>query len=299
MSAQNVAITPGCNQAFCATLHALAGPGDRVILTAPYYFNHQMWLTMQGVEPVLLPCAEADGLPCVDAAHSLVDERTKALVLVSPNNPTGAIYSPELLDAFLELSLRLDIALVVDETYKDFLPARARPHALFTASRWDKSFISLHSFSKSYSLTGYRVGAIVAGNRVLQQIEKVLDTVAICASQLSQRAALYALTHLDAWRDERCDELVARAGALRDAFARNDLEYRLVTAGGFFAYVRHPFDRTPSKTIAQRLAGEQNVLCLPGSMFGPNQESFLRFSFTNVGEEQFPALTERLVATQT
>lgn len=299
LSYDQVAITAGCNQAFCATLQALAGPGDQVLLSSPYYFNHHMWLTMQGIEPVLSPCNRDDGLPSVEATGQLIGQRTKALVLVSPNNPTGAIYSPELLAEFLDLAARFDIALVLDETYKDFLPGGTRPHKLFSASRWERNLISLHSFSKSYSMTGARVGAIVAANRVLDQVEKVLDTVTICPSHISQCGALHALQHLDTWRDARTTELVARADALRDAFKRNDLGYRLASAGGFFAYVQHPFTDQTAEAVAKRLAVEQNLLCLPGSMFGPDQELFLRFSFTNVTPAWFPALMDRLLASET
>jgi aspartate/methionine/tyrosine aminotransferase len=164
LDARDFGITAGCNQAFCVAMSALAGPGDEVILPAPWYFNHQMWLQMQGITPVSLHCDEMKGaMPDPVAAAALIGQRTRAIVLVTPNNPTGAIYPPALIAAFYELARERDIALVLDETYKDFMPGTAPPHDLFTRADWRDVFIQLYSFSKAYSLTGYRVGSVAGG----------------------------------------------------------------------------------------------------------------------------------------
>ena len=294
VDAAQVAITAGCNQAYCTVMHALAGPGDEVILTAPFYFNQNMWLQMQGVQPRYLHCDAHSALPDVEAAEALISARTRAIVLVSPNNPTGAIYPAELIARFHALATHHGITLVLDETYKDFLPDAARPHACFEAPEWSRHLVSLHSFSKSYSMTGYRVGAIVASSDVLESVEKILDCVTICPSNLSQRGAAFALRELDSWRRQRCAEMVSRASALRAAMADPSLDYVLLSAGGFFAYVRHPFEGSSSHAVARHLAGEHNLLCLPGTMFGPEQEPFLRISFTNVDEQAFPDMVQRL-----
>jgi len=134
---------------------------------------------------------------------------------------------------------------------------------------------------------------------VLAQVEKILDCVTICPANLSQRVAQFALESLGQWRDERCGELVSRADALREAFTRDELRYQLLSAGGYFAYVRHPFNGMPSPQVARHLAATHNLLCLPGSMFGPDQDAFLRLSFTNMAREQLGELVERLIQSQT
>ena len=126
IAASRVGITAGCNQAFCVAVTALAGAGDEVILPAPYYFNHQMWLDIQGIRAVHLPCEEEQcAIPDPAAAARLIGPRTRAIVLVTPNNPTGAIYPPETIAAFFDLAQANSIALIVDETYKDFRPDTA------------------------------------------------------------------------------------------------------------------------------------------------------------------------------
>src|SRR5210317_975067 len=179
VTSDHVAITAGCNQAFCATIAALCRSGDDIILPAPWYFNHDMWLQMAGVKTQALLCDDTL-LPDRDRAAQMIGPRTKAIVLVSPNNPCGVEYAPELLQSFYELCRARGIALIVDETYKDFHSNAQRPHGLLQNENWDSVLISLYSFSKTYRLTGHRVGAVIASPKKLKEIEKFLDTVTIC-----------------------------------------------------------------------------------------------------------------------
>jgi len=297
--AERVGITAGCNQAFCLAATALAGPGDEVLLPLPYYFNYQMWLEMEGVRAVHVPCREERAaLPMVEDAARLLSERTRAIVLVTPNNPTGAIYPPALIEAFYELARAKGLALVLDETYRDFRPETTPPHGLFRKPGWEETLVQLYSFSKVYSLTGYRVGAMIAGERMLGEVAKIMDCVAICAPRIGQEAAAFGLDHLEAWQREKCALMQERLEALRRVFADNRLAYRLVSSGAYFAYVRHPFEGTPAATVAQRLAREENLLCLPGTMFGAGEEPYLRLAFANLDKALMPEVGRRLLASQ-
>ena len=294
-----IAIAAGCNQAFCLALMALAGPGDEAILAAPSYFNYQMWLEMLGVAPVYLPFRpERGGVPDPADARARITPRTRAIVLVTPNNPTGAIYPPETIHAFHGLAREAGVALVLDETYRDFLPGEAPPHGLFARPGWEETLIHLYSFSKVYSLTGYRVGALVAAERLLAEIAKAADCVAICAPAIAQEAALFGLQHLAAFRADKRRLVLERVARFRAVFERNTLAYALISAGAFFAYVRHPFAGVPAAAIARRLVEEENVLCLPGSAFGPDQDDYLRFALANIDGDAMAALGDRLEASQ-
>jgi aspartate/methionine/tyrosine aminotransferase len=292
-----VLITAGCNQAFCLAILALAGAGDEVVLPLPYYFNHQMWLDMQGIRALHLPFrADRGGVPDPAAAAALITDRTRAVVLVTPNNPTGAVYPPDIIAAFYRLARDHGLALVIDETYRDFLATEAPPHALFRDPAWPDTLVHLYSFSKVFCLTGYRVGAIACGRRLGAEIAKAMDTVAICAPRIGQVAAIHGLGALGDWRRANAAMMRDRLARLREAFRRNDIGYELVSSGAYFAYVRHPFDGRPAAAVARRLADQQNILCLPGSMFGSGQDSFLRFAFANVAAAAMPAIAERLAA---
>ena len=266
VSPTDTAITAGCNQGFCAVIDTLCESGDNVIAPLPCYFNHEMWLSMRGVNIHWLDFNEHSAQPDVAQAHKLIDEKTKAIVLVSPNNPTGQIYSPETLDQFFELAKQCNIPLVVDETYRDFMDDSDPPHGLFQKPDWQSHFIHLYSFSKAFSLTGHRVGAVVAGPAFLQHMLKVQDCVAISAPHIGQLAAHYGLTNLQWWRKAKGETMVQRSIAIREAFTHADLQYKLICAGAYFAYVKHPFNE-PSLDVAKRLAEEFKIICLPGIFF--------------------------------
>ena len=293
--AENVCVTAGCNQAFAAAIMAIGRAGDNVIVPVPYFFNHTMWLGMLSVEARFVP---GIGEPDVAAVATLIDDRTRAIVLCSPNNPTGSIYSPETIRALFDLARARGIALVIDETYKDFRDGDAPAHPIFSIDGWQDSFIHLYSFSKAYAMTGYRVGAITASTRVLAEIEKIMDSLAICTTHISQRAALFALTNLEDWKRSKIDMMHGRLSALREAFRRAGLKYELVSSGALFAYVKHPFAEETAKQVAMRLAGEHDLLCLPGSMFGPGQERYLRIAFANAEASDMETLVDRLIESQ-
>jgi len=295
-----VAITTGCNHAFCMATAAVAGAGDEVILPEPFYFNHDMWFTMQGIGQVALPCrAEAEGMvPDPDEAERLVTSRTRAIVLITPNNPTGTIFSDERLRAFYRLAERRGLALIVDETYKDFRPLEdeAAPHGLFRQDGWREVLIQLYSFSKAYSLTGYRVGSLVAGRRVMEAVAKIADTVTICPPHIGQLAALYGLEHLRDWREEKRARVAGLVAGLDRAFREQAPPYELVSRGAFFAYLRHPFRGRSSVEVAKALARRQALLVLPGEFFGASQKNYLRVAFANAKAEQLADMAARLKA---
>lgn len=293
-SLKNVLISSGCNQAYCLTILALAKAGDEVILPEPYYFNHLMWLNILGIKAKLLPFQQQnDGVPNPADAEKLITEKTKALVLITPNNPTGAIYSPNIISAFYELATKHRIALIIDETYKDFLGS-VQPHSLFENKTWGKAFIQLYSFSKVFSLTGYRVGSVIADETVIKSITKIMDTLSICAPRISQDAALFGLSNLSSWVNKKQRIIKERCEFLTEAFKSDDIDYELISSGAYFAYIKHPFKNRTAREVAMQLAEQENILCLPGTFFGPNQENYLRFAFANANLAEISALKERL-----
>jgi aspartate/methionine/tyrosine aminotransferase len=290
-----VAITQGCNQAFTAVMATLAGAGDEVILPTPWYFNHKMWLDMQGVKAVPLPTGPRL-IPDADAAARLITDHTRAIVLVSPNNPGGVEYPAETLTAFRDLARTHDIALIVDETYRDFDSRTGAPHDLFSDPDWDDTLIHLYSFSKAYRLTGHRVGAIIAAIPRLAEVEKFLDTVAICPSQLGQIGALWGMRNLSRWVAGERAEILSRRTAMVNGFKALP-DWRLLGCGAYFAYVEHPFP-LPSDQFARRLVDDAAILMLPGTMFQPPGDPAgarqLRIAFANIDSTGIAQLFARL-----
>ncbi|MGV8987422.1 MAG: aminotransferase [Cypionkella sp.] len=302
ISSEQTAITQGCNQAFCAVLSTLAGAGDEVILPTPWYFNHKMWLDMAGIAAIPLATGP-DLVPLADKAALLITPRTKALVLVSPNNPGGVEYPAATLTAFRDLARAHGITLIVDETYRDFDSRYSqanggRLHDLFTDPDWDDTFIQLYSFSKAYRLTGHRIGSITASTARLAEVEKFLDTVAICPNQLGQIAALWGMQNLSQWVAGERDEILSRKAAMIEGFGALP-DWKLLGCGAYFAYVEHPFDLT-SEQVCKAAVTQASVLMLPGSMFqpagAPEGERQIRIAFANIDKAGIAELFKRLAA---
>jgi aspartate/methionine/tyrosine aminotransferase len=299
ISPAQVAITQGCNQAYTAALMTLTGEGDEVILPVPYYFNHRMWNDMSGLVTVPLPTGPGL-IPDAKDASSCITSRTRAIVLVSPNNPGGVEYPATTLRAFYDLARARGITLIVDETYRDFDSRTGAPHDLFSDPDWAETLIHLYSFSKAYRLTGHRVGAIVASQVRLAEVEKYLDTVAICPSQLGQRAALWGMRNLGQWLAGERAEILDRRAAIIASFPRLAAQgWALLGCGAYFAYVAHPF-ALASDALARRLVTDAGILLLPGTMFMPPDlpggDRQLRIAFANIDRDGIATLFDRLAA---
>ncbi|MEL7025913.1 MAG: aminotransferase [Pseudomonadota bacterium] len=297
ISPAQVAITAGCNEAFAAAISTLAAPGDEVLLPTPWYFNHKMWLDMSGIRAVPLPTTDSLA-PDPEAARDLVTDRTQAIVLVTPNNPGGVEYPPEVLTAFATLAKETGLSLIIDETYRDFHSADGAPHSLFANPNWDDTVIQLYSFSKAYRLTGHRVGALLTSPRRLAEVEKFLDTVTICPPQLGQHAALWGMQNLGEWLAGERREILSRRRTMVTGLNRLQ-GWRCLGAGAYFAYVEHPFD-IPSQDLARLLVDKAHLLSLPGTMFRPSNDAAgqreLRFAFANADQRGLEEVMDRLTA---
>ena len=293
VGAENVAITAGCNQAFFVAMIALAKAGEAVLLPSPWYFNHKMTLDMLGVDAVPLRCRAENGfVPDADEARRLIDRRVRAIVLVTPNNPTGAVYPAKVIRAFHRLSVERGIALVIDETYRDFLPD-SRPHDLIAGRDWQNVLVQLYSFSKSYCIPGHRIGAMVASPAVLGEVAKILDSLQICAPRVAQLVLPWALPALTDWRAGNSAMIVERAEAFRAAIAASG-DWKLHSIGAYFAYLEHPWPGASGTDVCGSLARERGVVMLPGSYFGPGQQRFLRAAFANVDTAAMTDIPARL-----
>ncbi len=295
IDASNVHITSGCNQAFIAAIMCVAQSGDRVLTTDPFYFNHRSSLEMLGIDSGSVPCHAQNGfIPSAEDFRAVLRPGIAALALVSPNNPTGAIYSAGLLSEIYALCRDNGTWLILDETYRDFMAdPNEPPHRLFDEADWPSHLIQLYSFSKSFCIPGHRLGAIVAGQAMVENVAKVMDNLQICAGRAPQIAVARAIEPLTGWRDDNRGEIARRASALRSVMA-NIEGWHVEAVGAYFAFVRHPYPDASSVEVAERLAKSLGVITLPGRFFGDGQEAFLRFAFANVDVSGIEDLGARL-----
>lgn len=288
---EQTAVTAGANQAFCLAVNVLCRAGEQVILPLPYYFNHDMWLRIGGVEPVYLPVGD-DMVPEAERAAGLVTDRTRAVVLVTPNNPTGRVYPPQVIHDFARLAYDRGLHLILDETYRDFREGDGPPHDLFSHPEWEEFLVHIHSFSKVFAITGLRVGGLAARPGLLAEVNKVADCLTICPNRIGQEAALFGLRHLGEWVADNRRRMTERLQKFTAAVSSGP--YRTASAGAYFAYLRHPFAEEGAGAVARRLFDDHSVLTLGGDMFGPGQGSYLRLAFGNLDDRDIPELARRL-----
>ena len=289
----DVLITAGCNQAFCCVTSALTSPGDQAILVAPFYFNHDMWLKIEGVDVQYLE-PKGNLLPDPEKAQSLITDKTRLITLVSPGNPTGVTIPKKIIHQFAELARHNDIALVIDETYRSFRDEQTPAHELFSDPSWRDHVISLHSFSKDFAIPGYRCGAVIGGNATITEALKVLDCLAISAPRIGQEAALAGLRHAQQWRIEQAARIKNLEFQFLDSMKDQPGGFKVMSSGAYFGWVQHPRPDLTTEEVVRTLVLEHDVLTIPGTAFTPSDQAMIRMSFANLEPAQIEELPSRL-----
>jgi len=292
---KGIIITAGANMGFFLAVASLCDAGDEVVLIDPFYFNHKMSLDVLGVNSVHVGAKEGY-LPDPQHIEDAVTPRTRAIVIVSPNNPTGVIYPEELVRKIAVVCAKRGVALITDETYEDFVydGAHFSPGSIEDP---DLDVISLFSMSKSYGISGFRIGYAVFPESLFDNMLKVQDTTIICAPRPSQRAALALLERFDV----KANDFMFGMGRNRDLMNGwlADVSERLVapkTIGAFysFPFVKATDDEMDSFELAKRVLDEAKVLVVPGAPFGAVGAPAFRISFGNVKPALFEEALNRI-----
>ncbi|MBS3773215.1 MAG: aminotransferase class I/II-fold pyridoxal phosphate-dependent enzyme [Candidatus Thermoplasmatota archaeon] len=290
---RNVIATAGANQAFVNAVLAVTDVGDSVVMVTPYYFNHVMAVQMAGCRPVYVPAGE-NYVPEVDDIAGALRPDTRAVVTISPNNPTGAVYPPATLRGVNELCADHDIYHISDEPYEHFVYDDARHVSPASYDAGLDHTISLFSFSKSYGMSGYRIGAMAVPADLYSEVLKVQDTVAICPPGPSQAAAAAALQDQGAYPRLFLPTLTENRQVFIDGMADLDGMSLPVTRGAFYFLLQLDTDRS-AWDIALRLIEEYGVVTIPGEAFAAAQPA-LRVAYGNITLTQAREGMRRLAA---
>jgi aspartate/methionine/tyrosine aminotransferase len=281
-SGSRVVVTAGANMAFFESVLAVTDPGDEVILPSPFYFNHEMAITMAGCRPVPI-ATDADYQLRLDALEAAVTPRTRALLTVSPANPTGAVYPGNTLRAVNELCHRHGLFHISDEPYEYFVHGNAPHFSPGSIPGAAGHTISLFSLSKAYGFASWRIGYMVVPNALMEAVRKIQDTNLICPPAVSQFAAVGALEAGRPWCQERINQIsdVRRLVlAELDALQRDGLCSVPPADGAFYVLLKVHTARNDIELVEQ-LIREHGVAVLPGSAFGaPNDDArYLRVAY--------------------
>ena len=296
-----IMVTAGSNMAFLNCLLAVTDPGDEIIVALPFYFNHEMAIRMCGCTPVFVK-TNLDWSLDVEAIEAAITPRTRAIVTVSPNNPTGAVYSRESLIAVNTMCADKGIYHFSDEAYEYFTYdgiTQFSPGSLPGATQHTLSFFSM---SKNYGMASWRVGYVVFPAHLTEAMTKAQDTNLICAPVVSQLLAVEALRLGRDWVTPKIQALSAvRQNVFKALDALGDLAQFPRTQGAFYVLMKlPPLDKNTDRMAFNRfMAQKYQVACVPGFAFGltdPTAGNYQRLSYGALDSASVSQGVDRYVA---
>ena len=277
-------ISAGSNMSFMNAIFAIVDTDDEVIIPAPFYFNHEMGVMIAGARPVVVR-TQPDYQLDLDAIADTITPRTRAVVTVSPNNPTGVVFPEATLRAVNQMCADRGIFHIHDEAYEYFTYPGATRFSPGSIAGAGAHTISMFSFSKGFGMASWRVGYMVAPERLWDAINKIQDTELVCPPAISQVVALAALKVGAGYPRAGLEKLDRLRHMILDELRRPDVPCDTPPADGafyFFTRVRTSLD---SMTVAERLIREHRVAAMPGSAFGATDGCYLRISYGMLDEE--------------
>lgn len=287
-------ITAGSNMGFMNAVLALTDPGDEVILQTPFYFNHEMAVTMASCHPVLVP-TDANHQLQPDAMRRAITTRTRAIVTVSPNNPTGAVYTEAALREINELCREHGLCHIHDEAYEYFLYDGVKHFSPGSIPGAGRHTLSLFSLSKAFGFASWRIGAMVVPEPLLAPIRKIQDTILICAPVISQYAAIGALQAGAAYCREKLAAITEVRGLVARELGTLGTLCEVPDAQGAFYFLLRLHTGLDAMSVTERLIREHRVAVIPGSAFGFGQGCHLRVSYGALQKELAAEGVGRLV----
>ncbi len=277
-SGNTVVVTAGSNMAFNTAILATTDPGDEVIVPLPYYFNHEMSLVMEQCRPVAVATDQSFHLS-IDNLEAAITEKTKAIVTISPNNPSGAVYTKEELSAVNNLCKRHRIYHISDEAYEHFYYGRHRHFSAGSNPDTSDYTISLFSFSKGFGFAGWRIGYMVIPQHLLRPVKKIQDTILISPPVISQHAAIGALEAGETFICKNLEAMSQKRTMALDALSAFTCLKDIPSSEGAFYVLLNLDTQMDDLELTKALIERFQVATIPGSAFGINQGRYLRLSY--------------------
>ncbi len=282
-TADRIVVTAGAVAGLYSAMAALVDPGSDILVGDPSWPNYSLMMQLQGIRPVHYPLTIENGLvPTAQDIEPLITERTKAIIHNSPGNPTGAITPRDSLEELLELAQEHDLWVFTDEVYDEMWfdepPTAMAP--LDTSGR----VISFFSMSKTYAMTGWRVGYMVTPSDLTEVIIKAQEPITSCVNAPAQRAALAAITGPQGCVEEMRSSYAARRDLVVELLDGRGVPYVRPT-GAFYLMVDVSPSGIQGMDFARRLVEERGVVVVPGTTFGPDSGRFVRVSLATATDQ--------------
>lgn len=290
----SIFVTAGSNMAFSSLMLAITDPGDEIILLTPYYFNHEMAVRLANANPVLVP-TQSDYHPDIDAIKNAITNKTRAVVTISPNNPTGAVYTKDELTAINQFCAQSGVYHISDEAYEDFVYEQHSHFSPASLPGANDHTISLYSFSKAYGFAGWRVGYMVIPTALFASLKKIQDTVLISPPIISQIAAVGALKAPKDYIKKNLSEIISsRAVCLEKLHQSGILQTNASSEGAFYIFIKLKTAHGDFN-IAKELIQHHKIATIPGSAFAATDGSYLRISYGALTKETVKQGIKKLI----
>lgn len=275
-----IVVTVGATEGNILSLLAIVDPGDEVILGDPSYTNYEGQIRLLNGEPVKVAALESNEFNMVPGdIERAITKKSKLLIINSPANPTGAVLLRPDLEAIAEIATRHDLFVLSDEAYERLVYDRVEHVSIATLPGMRERTISVFTFSKTYAMTGWRMGYVVGPEMVIEQIHKVQEDLASCLPGFIQLAGIVALDGSQDCVDEMVEEYDRRRRFVVQALNEIDGVTCLKPKGAFYAFPNISFFGRSSDDVASFLLNESKVVCVPGTAFGLHGEGHLRISY--------------------
>jgi aminotransferase len=274
-----ISVTTGGFAAIFATIQATINPGDEVLIPQPSWPSYAGFVHLADGVPVPIPLHGPDFEPTRDEVNQRITERTKMIFLNSPNNPTGAVYSESCLLELAKLATEHGLLILTDEVYEKIVYDGNKHFSIASRPEFKNSTITVNSFSKTYAMTGWRVGYVVANEAITNGIRKMHGYMASCAAAPAQKAALDALSGPQDCISEMIEEYHRRRDLIVSGLNEIDGFQCEPPKGTFYAFPNISKLKLPSAKIAEQLLEQAKLATIPGSAFGEAGEGYLRLSF--------------------
>ena len=275
-----IVVGPGAKPVLLFPLMALLEEGDEALYPDPGFPSYRADIEIAGGTPVPVPLVEANSFSFdLEALEARITERTKILILNSPANPTGGVISKPDLEAIAALAQEHKFYVLSDEIYSRLVYDDSPAESIYTIDGMPERTIIVDGFSKSYAMTGWRLGYAIMPKALAAKVSLLLTHAVGCTAGFTQRAGIVALLECD----DDVSKVVQQYQKRRDAFVAglnsiDGIRCRL-PEGAFYAFPNVSAIGIPSTTLADRLLNEAGVACLSGTDFGPNGEGYLRFTY--------------------
>ena len=290
----DVIVTAGSNMAFMNIILAIADPSDEIILLRPYYFNHEMAINMINCKPIIVD-TDSNYQPNLEKIIEAITPKTKAIVTVSPNNPTGAVCEKEILEKINILCKKKGIYHISDEAYEYFTYGEANHFSPGSLPNTSDYTISLYSLSKAYGFASWRIGYMVIPKHLSLSIKKAQDTYLICPTRISQESAIIALEFGSEYTKEFLNKI---------EYVRNTLYAELktiknicstpLTMGAFYFLIKLKTELTGVEVV-DKLVSKYKIAVIPGETFGMNNGCYLRVSYGSLNKKMSHTGIQRLI----